>query len=193
MKFSLAPLAFAVIAATSALAQESSSASSSSMSSAAPSSSSSSAPASTPAPSSSQGGEDGGSSQQTVCQALPGYDEGRPLIPNYGCDGNTTSTPTYDSTKLQSYLIGGHTRGPEGEHISDVATELAKSVTNLYPSLTISFSDLAHQYVTAIEASISGVAAGTVKVDGAITQHANKIWTVAAAAVAVVAGGAFAL
>lgn len=27
----------------------------------------------------------------------------------------------------QSYLIGGHSRGPEGEHISDVASDMAKT------------------------------------------------------------------
>lgn len=70
-------------------------------------------------------------------------------VPNYGCPYNTTTTPVYDSTKLQSYLIGAHTRGPEGEHVSDVATELAKSVTELYPTLTLSFSDLANVSIVA--------------------------------------------
>lgn len=55
------------------------------------------------------------------------------------------------------------------------------------------FPHLAQQYVTAIDASISAYAAGQITVDGAIAQHSNKIWTAAAAAVAIVAGGAFAL
>ena len=77
--------------------------------------------------------------------------------------------------------------------LSFLLFSLTLSVTQLYPTLTASFTDIAAGYVSAIEASISGVAAGNVKVDGAIAQHANKIYAVAAAAVAVVAGGAFAL
>lgn len=90
MKFSVAPLAFALFAASSALAQSVSSSSMASSSSAAPSSSSSAAASSTAAPSSSAGGDSGSGSSMSACQALPGYEEGKPLIPNYGCIYNTT-------------------------------------------------------------------------------------------------------
>lgn len=107
MKFSLAPLALLALAGV-ALAQESSQStsstsagavtSSSSSSSVSSSSSSSSAASSSPAPSSAAGGSSSGSN----CALLPGYDQGNPLATQYGCTQNaSTSTPVYDSTKLQ--------------------------------------------------------------------------------------------
>lgn len=105
MKFSLAPLALVALAGV-ALAQEPASSSSasgamstgSSTSSSAASSSSSSSAA--PAATSAAGGDnDNGGSN---CALLPGYDEGKPLMTQYGCTKNaSTSTPVYDSTKLQ--------------------------------------------------------------------------------------------
>ncbi|CAO1633091.1 unnamed protein product [Parajaminaea phylloscopi] len=198
MKFTVAPIALALIAAAGVLAQEPASSASNtaaSASSSAPASSSSSSSSAAPTSASSGGsGGAGGSSggSASACNALPGYDEGTVRVPDYGCPYTTTTTPTYDSMKLQSYLIGGHSRGPEGKAISEVASDLAKSVVDIYPTLTASFSNIAEQYVTAISASIDAARKNPQLVaDSAMNIQGGKIASVAAAAVAVVAGGAF--
>lgn len=89
MKFTVASVTLALLAVTGAMAQAPSSSSSSAMSTAASSSSSSAAASSTAAPSSSAGGEDsdsGSQAAQSVCSALPGYDEGKPLV---SCTGTS--------------------------------------------------------------------------------------------------------
>lgn len=68
---------------------------------------------------------------------------------------------------------------------------MAQSVVAIYPTLTASFSAIAQQYVTAIEASITAARQNPQLVaDSAMTLNAGKVWSVAAAGVAVVAGGA---
>ncbi|CAO1624910.1 unnamed protein product [Sympodiomycopsis kandeliae] len=203
MKFSLAPLALLALAGM-AIAQDpapsssssssvaSSAMSSSASSSAAPSSSSSQQAQSTPAPNA--GGQDNDGSS---CALLPGYEEGKPLMQQYGCTQNaSTSTPVYDSTKLQSYLIGQITKQKEGKEVETVAHDLAKSAVKLYPTLTVPLAEIQESYETAISASIEAIRDGRQELNGALAlnkQAATGLYAVAAAGVAVVAGGAFLL
>ncbi|PWN93363.1 hypothetical protein FA10DRAFT_19698 [Acaromyces ingoldii] len=102
---------------------------------------------------------------------------------------STTSTPPYNSESLQSYLIGGYSAGKEGTAYSEVASKLADSVTQIYPTLTVSYSDIVKQYVTALEAS-----AADYHRDAAVsTTHSSSLGALAVVFAGVVAGGAFIL
>ncbi|PWN20553.1 hypothetical protein BCV69DRAFT_277288 [Microstroma glucosiphilum] len=184
MKFALAPLALAMVMATAAFAQDTSSSSSATVTSASSTSSSASAMATSAA-------EDSSSS---VCALLPGYAEGDPQQPDYGCTYSSTSTPTYDSVSLASYLIGKYRPGKEGYDVTEVASELAESAVGYYPTLTQNFDAIRDQYAAAITASISSLEAeGASHADNAMGVRSNKILAFAGAAAAVVAGGAFML
>ncbi|PWN51874.1 hypothetical protein IE53DRAFT_385731 [Violaceomyces palustris] len=121
VKFTFAPLALLALAAT-AMAQESSSSSATSSASTASPTSMSSASSSASA----------GAGQSGVCAVLVGD----PRYPPHGCPYSSTSTPPYDLNSLMSYLIGGYTAKKEGVHITDVADDLAGSVTKYYPTMT---------------------------------------------------------
>lgn len=96
----------------------------------------------------------------------------------------------------QSYLIGAYTRQKEGEAPESVASDLAKSVVHLYPTLTVPFSQIQEQYETAISASIEAVRNGEQTLDpngGYQAVQFNGVFSLAAAGAAVLAGGAFLL
>lgn len=96
-----------------------------------------------------------------------------------------TSTPPYDATSLESYLIAGFTPGrKQGYEYSEVASGLADSVTEYYPTLTASYSDLVSQYAEAL------VEAGG---QNSADNLPRSLSTVAVVGAAVIAGGAFLL
>lgn len=88
---------------------------------------------------------------------------------------------------MLSYLVGGYSAGREGEFISDVAKDLANSVTQLYPTLS-DYSAIVTQYQQALnsKAGISDAAPSSFSVPSGLAP-------MAAIAVAFVAGGAFVL
>ncbi|EST08051.1 hypothetical protein PSEUBRA_002448 [Kalmanozyma brasiliensis GHG001] len=196
MKFSILPVALlAAFAATGAVAQDSSSASSSeSTSSSASSSVSSSSAAPTSMSSSSSSGSSGGSGggAMSVCTPLGGDARNPPAA----CPYSSTSIPPYDLNSLISYFIYGYTRGPEAKSPDEVASEMAGSVLQYYPTLTTPESVLAESFAVAISATIQAVADGKLTAADLHSPNAavpaNLIqWGVAAAAI--VAAGAFAL
>ncbi|KAJ9474023.1 hypothetical protein PHBOTO_004076 [Pseudozyma hubeiensis] len=198
MKFSIIPVALlAAFAASGAVAQDSSAASSSSApasSASGSSSSSSAAPTSMASSSASSGGS--GSGAMSVCDPLGGDPRNRPA----GCPYSSTTTPPYNLSSLISYFIYGYTRGPEAKSPDEVASEMAGSVLQYYPTLTVPESELAVSFAEAISATIQAVADGSLQksdlhapnaaVPASIPEHLIQ-WGVAAAAV--VAAGAIAL
>ncbi|PWN44495.1 hypothetical protein IE81DRAFT_364772 [Ceraceosorus guamensis] len=143
MKFAL-PIALGLALAVCGQAQaqstesSSSSASTSAASGTSPaptpsSSSSSSAPSSSPTSAPAGGAESSG-----VCSVLVGD----PTVRAFDCTYSSTSTPPYDASSIQSYLIGGYSPN-QGEEVGAVATELAESVLNFYPTMTASVSQIA--------------------------------------------------
>lgn len=106
----------------------------------------------------------------------------------------TLSSATVSS--LISYFIYGYTRGPEAKSPDEVANQMAGSVLQYYPTLTVPKSELAVSFAEAISATIQAVADGKLKEsdlhapNAAVPEHLIQ-WGVAAAAI--VAAGAFAL
>lgn len=190
MKFTLATVLLAAAGISAVAAQDpASSSSSSAPASAAPSSSSAAAPSSSAAAGGGGGDSedsDGSSSSATAtCTALVGD----PKVHAFDCpEGAVTSTPPYDSASLQAYLISAYTPdGKQGYHYSEVASELADTVREYYPTLTVSYSDIVHQYATALS--------GEASPDGAVSAISipRSLGSVAVVGAALVAGGAFIL
>lgn len=183
MKFALTSLA--LLASFGAVfAQDTSSSSAASSSSSA---SSSSAPASTSASSSAAGGGGGGASS-SMATATCTLVSGDPKVHQFGCpEGAVTSTPPYNSASLLSYQIAAFTAGKEGQDVSAVASQMANTVRELYPTLTVSYSDIVQQYASVLEASAyPDGAASAINVP-------SGLGAMAVVAVAAVAGGAFIL
>lgn len=86
--------------------------------------------------------------------------------------------------------MGKHTPGKEGTAISQVASDYADSVTELYPTLTVSYGAIVTQYVNAIQQSIANYKPDSAPAN---VNLPSKMGAAALMAVAVVAGGAFIL
>lgn len=95
MKFTLAPLALAMVMATAAFAQDTASTSAEATSASATSSA-----AAEPTSAAAEPTSAAADSSMSVCPLLPGYEEGDPQMPFYGCTYSSTSTPPYDSMSL---------------------------------------------------------------------------------------------
>ncbi|WFC94315.1 hypothetical protein MBRA1_000945 [Malassezia brasiliensis] len=183
------PLALLAVAVAGAFAQEASS------SSAAPSSSSSASessasPSAAPSSSSQAEGGSGSGASSGVCSAL--FEAN---VHQADCQYSSTTVPPYNLSSLVSYFIGEHSAGPQGRGVSEVADEMANSVIKYYPTVTASKSDIVYSFYEGIIRSIS--AAGhpnfkpADKIDRPTSGSASKYAVpAAAAAVAVVAGGA---
>lgn len=103
---------------------------------------------------------------------------------------------------LISYFIYGYTRGPEAKSPDEVASQMAGSVLQYYPTLTTPKAELASSFAVAISNTIQAVADGKLALsdlhspNGAFGERMNLPknliqWGVAGAAI--VAAGAFAL
>ena len=99
-------------------------------------------------------------------------------------------------SSLISYFIGGYTRGPEGKSVEAVANEMAGSVLQYYPTLTVSESVLEQQFASAISATINAIADGKLQASDLAPAGRNvpeHLLQYGVAAAAIVAAGAFAL
>ncbi|WFD41883.1 hypothetical protein MPSI1_000520 [Malassezia psittaci] len=131
-----------------------------------------------------------GAASSGVCSAL--FD---PKASQLDCQYSSTTVPPYNLPSLVNYMIAAHTPGAVGQGVSEVANEMANSVVKYYPTVTASKSEIVYSFYQGIVNSINGQGhknfspADEMKnpVSGAMSKYAVPA---AAAAVAVVAGGA---
>jgi len=97
-------------------------------------------------------GAEGAKGDDDVCVLL----QGNPKVHRVaGCgDAKSTTVPPYNLSSLVSYFIGGYEPEKEGKMVSEVASDLAGSVTHYYPTVTASFDDIRYAMYTGIMSSI---------------------------------------